>query len=152
MRRLAVKSCLTDEGLKAVMESQKTIRRFKDYQIIYSVQTNYGKKAEEIASMLGVKQSEGIKNGRAIQQERHRMGKEASMGRQARAAVYDDAGRRSVKRSPYHLSTNKGQIRGAVGAQRIAGLCMGFNEAASVAKESSCTGSSARGSGGAGSL
>ena len=36
------------------MNSQKKVDFFKDYQIIYSVQTNVGKKAEEIADILGV--------------------------------------------------------------------------------------------------
>jgi len=48
---------LTDESVKTMMNTQTDIRAFKDWQIIYSVQTNFGKQAEEIASILGVKKS-----------------------------------------------------------------------------------------------
>ena len=46
-----------DEELKTIMYSQKEIRAFRDWQIIYSVQTNPGKKAVEIAGILGVSKS-----------------------------------------------------------------------------------------------
>ena len=48
---------LTDESVKTMMNSQTDIRAFKDWQIIYSVQTNFGKQAEEISCILGVKKS-----------------------------------------------------------------------------------------------
>ena len=54
MRILQVKPYLTDNELKEKMNNQKSVNLFKDYQIIYSVQTNFGKKADEIAKILGV--------------------------------------------------------------------------------------------------
>ena len=48
---------LTDSSVKTMMNTQTDIRAFKDWQIIYSVQTNFGKQAEEIACILGVKKS-----------------------------------------------------------------------------------------------
>lgn len=54
MKILSTKPHLTDEELKRKMNSQKDIRSFKDWQIIYCVQINYGKTAEEIAAMLGI--------------------------------------------------------------------------------------------------
>ncbi len=54
MKVLRTQAHLTDQELKAVLDSQSTTRGYKDWQIIYSVQTNTGKKAEEIASILGV--------------------------------------------------------------------------------------------------
>ena len=54
MRILQVKPYLTDNELKEKMNNQKSLNLFKDYQIIYSVQTNFGKKADEIAKILGV--------------------------------------------------------------------------------------------------
>jgi transposase len=47
----------SDELLKKKVDSQTDIRAFKDWQIIYSVQTNLGKQAEEIAGILGIKKS-----------------------------------------------------------------------------------------------
>jgi transposase len=44
----------TDVELKEKMNSQTKVRAFQDWQIIYSVQTNYGKTAEEFAKILGV--------------------------------------------------------------------------------------------------
>jgi transposase len=55
MRVLKVKPHLTDAELKEVLNSQKSIQDFKDWQIIYSVQVNHGKQASEIAVILGVK-------------------------------------------------------------------------------------------------
>ena len=43
------------------MYSQTEIRAFRDWQIIYSVQTNSEKKAEEIAGILGVKKSKVLR-------------------------------------------------------------------------------------------
>lgn len=54
MKILQTKPYLNDQELKKIMNSQKDIRSFRDWQIIYCVQTNFGKKAEEIASLLGV--------------------------------------------------------------------------------------------------
>jgi transposase len=54
MKILQTEPHLTDKELKEKMDAQKDIRTFKDWQIIYCVQINYGKKAEEIASMLGI--------------------------------------------------------------------------------------------------
>ena len=44
----------TDLELKTIMKSQNKARAFQDWQIIYSVQVNYGKKAQELADILGV--------------------------------------------------------------------------------------------------
>jgi len=54
MRILKTNLYLTDDALKKEMNSQKKVELFKDYQILYSVQTNSGRKAEEIAQILGV--------------------------------------------------------------------------------------------------
>ena len=61
MRILQVKPYLTDNELKEKMNSQKIVDLFKDYQIIYSVQTNFGKKAEEIAKILGITKNKVFK-------------------------------------------------------------------------------------------
>jgi transposase len=57
MKLLQTREHYTDEILKKIMESQSEIRAFKDWQIIYSVQNNRGKKAEEIAKILGTTKS-----------------------------------------------------------------------------------------------
>ena len=54
MKILQTKPYLTDEELKKIMNGQNEVRSFRDWQIIYCVQVNFGKKAEEIALMLGV--------------------------------------------------------------------------------------------------
>jgi transposase len=54
MRILQVKPYLTDKELKSLMNKQHDSASFRDFQIIYSVQTNFGKKAEEIAQVLGI--------------------------------------------------------------------------------------------------
>ena len=54
MKLLKTKHHLTDTEIKSIMKSQKIPRAFLDWQIIYSVQTNYGKTAEEFSSILGV--------------------------------------------------------------------------------------------------
>lgn len=51
---LKTKHHLTDSEIKSIMKSQKIPRAFLDWQIIYLVQTNYGKTAEEFSSILGV--------------------------------------------------------------------------------------------------
>jgi transposase len=52
MRLLKIKPYLSETELKKRMNSQKTIRDYKDWQIIYSVQINSGKKASEIADII----------------------------------------------------------------------------------------------------
>ena len=61
MKKLQTVSHYSDEELKAIMYSQTEIRAFRDWQIIYSVQTNSEKKAEEIAGILGVKKSKVLR-------------------------------------------------------------------------------------------
>jgi len=55
MRILKIEPHLSEAELKKVMNSQKSIRDFKDWQIIHSVQVNPRKKASEIAEILCVK-------------------------------------------------------------------------------------------------
>jgi len=55
MRTLNIEKHLSESELKQVMNSQNTIRDFKDWQILYSVQTNPGKQASEISDILCVK-------------------------------------------------------------------------------------------------
>jgi hypothetical protein len=57
MRKLQTILHYTDEELKELIESQTEIRAFRDWQIIYWVQTNPGKNSGTIARMLGVKKS-----------------------------------------------------------------------------------------------
>ena len=57
MKKLQTVPHYSDEALKKILDSQTEIRAFKDWQIIYSVQTNPGKNSEEIASILGIKKS-----------------------------------------------------------------------------------------------
>jgi transposase len=57
MRILKTKPHLSDNELLSLLNAQKEIRAYKDWQIIYSVQINSGKKAEEIAQILGVLKS-----------------------------------------------------------------------------------------------
>jgi transposase len=59
MRVLKIEPYLTTPELSKVMNSQKSIQDFKDWQIIHSVQVNPGKTASEIAAVLCVK-SENI--------------------------------------------------------------------------------------------
>ena len=54
MKLLKTQPHFTDSELKSIMKSQNKLRAFQDWQIIYSVQVNYGKKAQEIADILGV--------------------------------------------------------------------------------------------------
>ena len=61
MRILRTQPYLTDDELKNVMNHQKTVGSFRDYQIVYSVQTNIGKKADEIAKMLGATKNKVFK-------------------------------------------------------------------------------------------
>ncbi len=48
MKILEIKPHLTDEELKKTMNAQKDIRSFRDWQIIYCVQINYGKKLKRL--------------------------------------------------------------------------------------------------------
>jgi len=57
MKILKTVSHLTNAELKEVLNKQTSIRAYKDWQVIYSVQTNSGKKAEEFSSILGVEKS-----------------------------------------------------------------------------------------------
>jgi transposase len=57
MRVLKIEPHLSGAELQKVMNSQKLIQDFKDWQIIQSVQANPGKKASEIAEILCVKPS-----------------------------------------------------------------------------------------------
>ena len=54
MKLLKTYPYFTDTELREIMKSQKTTRAFQDWQIIHSVQTNYKKKAEDFAEILGV--------------------------------------------------------------------------------------------------
>ena len=54
MRLLTIKFYLTDNELKRGMNSQKRADDFRDYQIIYSIRTNIGIKAEDISGILGI--------------------------------------------------------------------------------------------------
>jgi len=57
MRILKIKSHLTDKEIFAILSSQKEVRAYRDWQIIYSVQTNQGIKAEELSQILGITKS-----------------------------------------------------------------------------------------------
>ncbi len=57
MKLLKTVSHFTDQELKKILKKQKSIRAYADWLIIYSVQTNYGKKADEFANILGIKKS-----------------------------------------------------------------------------------------------
>jgi transposase len=61
MRILQVKAYLTDKELQAIMNKQKSLSSFIFYQIIYSVQTNFGKRAEDIAKGLCISTSKVYK-------------------------------------------------------------------------------------------
>jgi transposase len=55
MRVLKIEPHLSEAELQKVMNSPKSIRDFKDWQIIHSVHENQGKKASEIAEILCIK-------------------------------------------------------------------------------------------------
>jgi len=57
MKLLKTQPYMKDSELKSYMESQKEVRAFRDWQIIYSVQTNQGFLATKISIMLGVEKS-----------------------------------------------------------------------------------------------
>ncbi|KAA6308080.1 hypothetical protein EZS27_040244 [termite gut metagenome] len=48
---------MNPEELLSVLHSQKEIRAFKDWQIIYSVAVHAGKTASELSVLLGVSKS-----------------------------------------------------------------------------------------------
>ena len=54
MRTLKIEPHLSETELKKAMNTQRTVRDFKDWQILYSVQINPGKQASEIADILCV--------------------------------------------------------------------------------------------------
>jgi transposase len=54
MLQLKVKPHLSKQALLKKLQGQKDIRLFQYWQIIYSVSTNPGKRAEEYASLLGI--------------------------------------------------------------------------------------------------
>ncbi|KAA6307354.1 hypothetical protein EZS27_040977 [termite gut metagenome] len=54
MKQLKTVSHLSDNELLQRLSKEKDLRSFRDWQIITAVQTHTGKKAEEIASVLGV--------------------------------------------------------------------------------------------------
>jgi transposase len=55
MRILKIKPHLTAAELNKVMNSQKSIQDFKDWQVIHSVQVNPGKSALDISKVLCIK-------------------------------------------------------------------------------------------------
>jgi transposase len=54
MRLLSTKPYLNNEQLKSKMQEQTKLNSYNNWQIIYSVQTDFGAKAELISSMLGI--------------------------------------------------------------------------------------------------
>lgn len=54
MQLLKLKPHLSEEDIKKITFSQKSAKDFQDWQIIYLIQINKNKKAEEIAELLGV--------------------------------------------------------------------------------------------------
>jgi len=54
MRVLKLVPHLSTEELKKAMNSQRTVRDFKDFQILYLVSIHQGSKAIDIANMLGI--------------------------------------------------------------------------------------------------
>ena len=54
MKRIPVAPHFSDESLEIIMNSQTDVRSFKDWQIVYFLQTNPNKKLKEIAQMLCV--------------------------------------------------------------------------------------------------
>src|SRR5271170_2278425 len=54
MLALKVKAHLSNKALLKKLQGQKDIRLFQYWQIIYSVSTNPGRKAQEYSSLLGI--------------------------------------------------------------------------------------------------
>jgi len=57
MKKLKTFPHFSNDELKQILKKQKSTRGYQDWQIIYSVQVNYGKKAEEFSDILGVTKS-----------------------------------------------------------------------------------------------
>lgn len=57
MKRLKTKPHCTDKELKAILSEQTDIPAYRNWQIIYLVQTNQEKTTEEIARFLGISKS-----------------------------------------------------------------------------------------------
>lgn len=57
MRKLKTILHYSDTDLKEILNNQTIVRAFQDWQIIYLVQTNKDKTAEEIANILGINKS-----------------------------------------------------------------------------------------------
>ena len=54
MKILKIKSSLSEKALRKIIKYQSDARALKGWLIIYNVQLYQGKKAEDIAQMLGV--------------------------------------------------------------------------------------------------
>ncbi|MDR1416991.1 MAG: winged helix-turn-helix domain-containing protein [Prevotellaceae bacterium] len=54
MRQLLTKPYLSNEQLKSKLQEQTDLNSYINWQIIYSIQTNLGAKAELISSILGI--------------------------------------------------------------------------------------------------
>jgi transposase len=61
MRVLKLAPHLSSSGLKDAMNSQTSVRDFRDYQILYMVDIHKGCTAGEIASMLGITSNKVLK-------------------------------------------------------------------------------------------
>jgi transposase len=68
MKKLKIRTGLSDKALKKIMNSQKEVCAFKGWQIIYSAQTNPDKTSAEIALMLGVSKSKILRIVKAYNQ------------------------------------------------------------------------------------
>jgi transposase len=62
MKRLVIVPHFSDESLKEIMNTQSDVRSFKDWQIIYFLQTNPRKQIKEIAQMLCVSRSKILRS------------------------------------------------------------------------------------------
>lgn len=92
MRKLKMESHYSDAELKEILNNQTTVRIFQDWQIIYLVQTNKDKTAEEIAIILGINKSKVYR----IIQEYNKQGKLWK--------PYDNWGGRREKRCLFSLA------------------------------------------------
>jgi len=61
MKRLQTKPHFSDASLKEILDAQTDVHSFKNWQIVYCVQSNPGKESKEIADMLGVSMSKVLK-------------------------------------------------------------------------------------------
>ena len=62
MKRLVIVPHFSDDSLKEIMNTQSDVRSFKDWQIIYFLQTNPRKQIKEIAQMLCVSRSKILRS------------------------------------------------------------------------------------------